>query len=86
MGFRKLPISLRVLALLLSCAFIGLSQDETIRIEANLVQVPVTVLDRDGRHVTNLKKDTVLAQQGCPQTGRGAGQTRGGGDPKKEGK
>jgi Ca-activated chloride channel family protein len=33
------------------------AQDEIIRIDTNLVTVPVTVLDREGRYVTNLKKE-----------------------------
>lgn len=35
------------------------AQDEIIRIDTNLVTVPVTVLDREGRYVTNLKKEDV---------------------------
>ena len=33
------------------------AQDDLIRIDSNLVTVPVTVLDRDGRYATNLKKE-----------------------------
>lgn len=33
------------------------AQDEVIRIDTSLVTVPVTVLDREGRYVTNLKKE-----------------------------
>jgi Ca-activated chloride channel family protein len=32
-------------------------QDDVIRVDTNLVTVHVTVLDRDGRYVTNLKKE-----------------------------
>lgn len=35
----------------------GYAQDEVIRIDSNLVTVPATVFDRDGRYVTNLKKE-----------------------------
>ncbi len=35
----------------------GYAQDEVIRIDSNLVTVPATVLDRDGRYITNLKKE-----------------------------
>ncbi len=33
------------------------SQDDVIRVDTNLVTVPVTVLDREGRYITNLKKE-----------------------------
>ena len=33
------------------------AQDDIIRVDTNLVAVPVTVLDHDGRYVTNLKKE-----------------------------
>ena len=33
------------------------SQDDIIRVDTNLITVPVSVLDRDGRYVTNLKKE-----------------------------
>lgn len=32
-------------------------QDEVIKVDTDLVTVPATVLDRDGRYVTNLKKE-----------------------------
>ena len=35
----------------------SVAQDDVIRVNTNLVTVPVTVLDRDGRYVTNLKKE-----------------------------
>lgn len=35
----------------------GYAQDEVIRVDSNLVTVPATVFDRDGRYVTNLKKE-----------------------------
>ena len=35
----------------------SIAQDDVIRVDTNLVSVPVTVLDRDGRYVTNLKKE-----------------------------
>ena len=33
------------------------AQEEAIRVDTNLITVPVTVLDRDGRYVTNLRKE-----------------------------
>lgn len=33
------------------------SQDETVRIETNLVTIPASVFDRNGRYITNLKKE-----------------------------
>ncbi len=49
-------------ALILLVIFVAFStsnyaQDDVIRIDTNLVTVPATVLDRDGRYVTNLKKE-----------------------------
>ena len=38
------------------CWTVVRAQDEVIRVESSLVSVPVTVLDRDGRHLTNLQK------------------------------
>ena len=35
---------------------ISFGQDDVILVDTNLVTVPVTILDRDGRYVTNLKK------------------------------
>lgn len=58
--FRGCNLALTVLALIFS-SFIFLktayAQDEIIRVDTNLVTVPVTVLDRDGRYVSNLKKE-----------------------------
>lgn len=36
---------------------IGYAQDDIIRIDTNLVTIPTTVFDHDGRYVTNLKKE-----------------------------
>ena len=33
------------------------AQDEVVRVNTNLVTVPATVMDRDGRYITDLKKD-----------------------------
>lgn len=33
------------------------NQDETIRVDTNLVTIPATVFDREGRYVANLKKE-----------------------------
>lgn len=35
----------------------SIAQDDVIRVDTNLVSVPVTVFDRDGRYITNLKKE-----------------------------
>lgn len=35
----------------------SIAQEDVIRVDTNLVSVPVTVLDRDGRYVINLKKE-----------------------------
>ena len=45
------------LATLLIISNANYSQKDTIRVDTNLVTVPVTVLDRDGRFVINLKKE-----------------------------
>lgn len=49
-------------ALLLLLAWVAFSvpyyaQDEVIHVDTALVTIPATVLDRDGRYVTNLKKE-----------------------------
>lgn len=44
-------------AVLLFISKICSAQDDVIRVDTNLVTVPVTVFDRDGRYVTNLKKE-----------------------------
>lgn len=51
---KKLIYFLAILLIFLTAIY---SQDDTIRIDTNLVSVPVTVLDRDGRYITNLKKE-----------------------------
>lgn len=33
------------------------NQDEVLRVDTNLVTIPVTVMDRDGRYLTGLKKE-----------------------------
>lgn len=55
-------VNLAVVILILLSAFVvfpGVSraQNNIIRIDTNLITVPATVLDRDGRYVTNLKKE-----------------------------
>jgi hypothetical protein len=43
------------------------SQEDAIRVDTNLVAVPVTVFDRDGRYLTDLKKENFqLFENGCP--------------------
>ncbi len=50
-----------VITLVMLFAFVTLkicyAQDEPIRVETDLVRVPATVLDRDGRYITKLKKE-----------------------------
>jgi Ca-activated chloride channel family protein len=41
----------------LACAGFADAQDDVIRVDSTLVSVPTVVMDRDGRYVTNLKKD-----------------------------
>ena len=58
--FTKCRFVVRILILLFVC--IGFSkivqaQDEVVRVDTNLVTIPTTVLDREGRYVTNLKKE-----------------------------
>lgn len=44
------------------------AQDEIIRINTDLVRVPATVLDRNGRYITNLKKeDFQIFEEGIEQ-------------------
>ncbi len=55
-------VNFAVVFLILLSAFIvfprvGCAQNDIIRIDTNLITVPATVLDRDGRYVTNLKKE-----------------------------
>lgn len=50
-----------VITLVMLFAFLTLkicyAQDEVMRIETDLVTIPATVLDREGRYITNLKKE-----------------------------
>lgn len=44
------------------------AQDEVVRIDTSLVKVPITVLDRDGRYVTNLnREDFQIYEDGIEQ-------------------
>lgn len=47
----------KIILILLIFVKIGVAQEDVIRVDTNLVSVPVTVLDRDGRYVTNLRKE-----------------------------
>ncbi len=57
---KKFNLTLTTLYLL-SCLFIfsneNYAQDDLIRVDTDLVTIPVTVLDRDRRYITNLKKE-----------------------------
>lgn len=56
----KFNIVIASLALLfVSVVFskIGYAQDDEIRVDTNLVTVPTTVIDRDGRYMTSLQKE-----------------------------
>ena len=67
MGIRSAWVVALILnGLLLS--FDAYAQDETIRINTDLVAVPVTVLDRNGRHVSDLaKEDFQVYEDGVEQ-------------------
>ncbi len=59
-AFRECGFIIKVLVLLL--VFTGFSnsnyaQDDIIRVDTNLVMIPVSVVDREGRYVANLKKE-----------------------------
>lgn len=46
----------------------AISDDEVLRVDTNLVTVPVSVSDRDGRYILNLKKeDFQILENGKPQ-------------------
>ncbi len=54
----------KFISIILCCLFftvlfssISFAQDEIIKVDTDLVTVPVTVFDRDGRYVTNLEKE-----------------------------
>src|SRR6187399_2568408 len=49
--------ALGVALLSIVAAGVAMGQDDVIRIEANLVSVPISVFDRDGRYVANLSKE-----------------------------
>lgn len=54
----KLPNFALILPLIfVAFSTLGYAQEEVIRIDTNLVTIPATVLDRDGRYATNLKKE-----------------------------
>jgi Ca-activated chloride channel homolog len=62
---KKLIFLLSVLILVSNTTY---SQEDFIRVDTNLVTVPVSVLDRDGRYVTNLKKeDFQIFEDGAEQ-------------------
>jgi VWFA-related protein len=42
---------------LIAFSKIGYAQDDVIRVNTDLVTIPTTVLDRNGRYITNLKKE-----------------------------
>ena len=53
----KVIISILLLFTLLAFARTNYGQDDVIRVDTNVVTIPTTVLDREGRYVTNLKKE-----------------------------
>lgn len=57
-SFPKYSLVTIALILLFFLAFskISYAQDDVIRVDTNLVAIPVTVLDREGRFVSNLQK------------------------------
>ena len=46
-----------LLFVLVTFSQVNYGQDEVIRVDTNLVTIPATVLDREGRYITNLKKE-----------------------------
>jgi len=50
-------IVIAILLCLSAFSQIGYAQDDVIRVDTELVIVPATVLDREGRYVTNLRKE-----------------------------
>ena len=57
--FRNLKHKLCDLGLLLflSSSIVVLAQEDVIKVDTNLVSIPVSVTDRDGRFVPGLKKE-----------------------------
>ena len=53
----KVIISILLLFTLLFFARTNYGQDEVIRVDTSLVTIPATVLDREGRYITNIKKE-----------------------------
>ena len=53
----KIIISILLLFTLLVFARTNYGQDEVVRVDTSLVTIPATVLDRDGRYLTKLKKE-----------------------------
>lgn len=53
-GFKYCSVFILIFVIFAKVSF---AQDDVIKVDTNLVSIPVTVLDRDGRYVTNLKKE-----------------------------
>src|SRR4051812_37363458 len=69
---KRIKLSLkRVLVLLLvfiAFSKVSYAQEDVLRVDTDLVTIPVTVLDRDGRYVTNLgKPDFQVFEDGVEQ-------------------
>jgi VWFA-related protein len=56
-NFNIIVITLGFLFAFIAFSKISYAQDDVIRVKTNLVTIPATVLDRDGRFVTNLRKE-----------------------------
>lgn len=54
---KSIFIALSYLFVITLFSNVNFAQDEVIKVDTNLITVPVTVTDRDGRYITNLKKD-----------------------------
>jgi VWFA-related protein len=55
---RKVSYTTIILILLVFCSLSTIqAQEDVIRVNTDLVRVPATVLDREGRYITNLKKE-----------------------------
>jgi VWFA-related protein len=61
-------VAFHFLTVLFATSSLTYSQEDVIRVETDLVTVPVTVLDREGRYVTNLEKENFkIYQDGSEQ-------------------
>src|SRR3954454_14123261 len=61
-------LSAATVVLFIGCVFNARGQDDTIKVNTAIVSVPVTVSDRDGRYIPDLKfSDFSLRRDGVDQ-------------------